>query len=68
MKIFFVTRISGNKNIIFYGSRVAHKNVPIFFFGNNFYEDKETFKKIFPQILEVYRILVVQTTLESIVF
>ena len=35
-----------------------------FFFGNNFYKNKET--KIFcPQLLEVYRILLVETTLES---
>ena len=67
MKIFFVTRISENKSIIFYEPRVAHKNVPIFF-GNNFYENKETFKNIFPEILEVYRVLVVQTILESIMF
>ena len=47
---------------------MAHKNVPIFFFGNNFYKNKETFK-IFPQqLLEVYRILLVETTLESIMF
>ena len=35
------------------------------FFGNNFYKNKEIFKIIFPQILEVYRILLVGTTLES---
>ena len=40
----------------------------LFFFGNNFYKNKETFKIFSPQILEVYRILLVQTTLESIVF
>ena len=40
----------------------------IFFFGNNFYKNKETFKIFSPQILEVYRILLVQTTLESIMF
>ena len=40
----------------------------LFFFGNNFYKNKETFKIFSPQILEVYRILLVQTTLESIMF
>ena len=40
----------------------------IFFFGNNFYENKETFKIFSAQILEVYRILLVETTLESIMF
>ena len=39
-----------------------------FFFGNNFYKNKETFKIFSPQILEVYRILLVETTLESIMF
>ena len=39
----------------------------LFFFGNNFYKNKETFK-IFLQILEVCRILLVQTTLESPMF
>ena len=40
----------------------------LFFFGNNFYKNKETFKIFSPQILEVYRILLVQTTPESIMF
>ena len=40
----------------------------LFFFGNNFYRNKETFKIFSPQLLEVYRILLVETTLESIVF
>ena len=40
----------------------------LFFFGNNFYKNKETFKIFSPQILEVYRILLVETTLKSIVF
>ena len=30
-----------------------------FFFGNNFYKNKETSKIFSPQILEVYRILLV---------
>ena len=29
----------------------------LFFFGDNFYKTKETFKIFSPQILEVYRIL-----------
>ena len=40
----------------------------LFFFGNNFYKNKETFNIFSPQILEVYRILLVETTLESIMF
>ena len=40
----------------------------LFFFGNNFYKNKETFKIFSPQLLEVYRILLVETTLESITF
>ena len=38
----------------------------LFFFGDNFYKNKETFRTFSPQILEVYRILLVETTLESI--
>ena len=37
-----------------------------FFFGNNFYKNMETFNIFSPQILEVYRILWVETTLESL--
>ena len=40
----------------------------LFFFGDNFYKNKETFKIFSSQILEVYRILLVETTLESIMF
>ena len=40
----------------------------LFLFGNNFYKNKKTFKIFSPQILEVYRILLVETTLESIMF
>ena len=40
----------------------------LFFFGKDFYKNKETFKIFSPQILEVYRILLVETTLESIMF
>ena len=40
----------------------------LFFFGDNFYKNKDTFKIFPPQLLEVYRILLVETTLESIMF
>ena len=40
----------------------------LFFFGNNFYKNRQTFKISSPQSLEVYRILLVETTLESIMF
>ena len=40
----------------------------LFFFGNKFYKNKETFKIFSRQILEVYRILLVETTLQSIMF
>ena len=39
-----------------------------FFSGNNLYKNKETFKDFSPQILEVYRILLVETTLESMFY
>ena len=42
--------------------------MPLFSFDNNFYKNKETFKIFFLEILEVYRIFLVQTTLESIIF
>ena len=41
--------------------RVAHKN-------SNFYKNKETFKVFSLQLLEVYRILLLETALESIMF
>ena len=40
----------------------------LFFFGDNIYKNKETFKIFSQQILEVYRILLVETTLNSIMF
>ena len=40
----------------------------LFFLANNFYKNKEAFKIFSPQILKVYRILLVETTLESIMF
>ena len=42
--------------------------ISIFFFGDNLYKNKENFKIFFPQILEVYRILLSETILESIMF
>ena len=47
--------------------RVAHKNVPIFLW-QQLLQNKETFKIFSPQILEFYRILLGETTLESIIF
>ena len=38
------------------------------FFGNNFYKNKEIFKIFSLLILEVYRILLVETTLESMFY
>ena len=46
---------------------MAHKNVPIFLW-RYFYKNKDTFKIFSPQLLEIYRILLVETTLESIMF
>ena len=40
----------------------------LFFFRDNFYKNKETFKIFSSQILEVCRILLVETTLKSIMF
>ena len=40
----------------------------LFFFGNNFYKNKEIFKVFSPHIVKVYRILLVEPTLESIMF
>ena len=40
----------------------------LFFFGNNFDRNEEIFKIFSPQIMEVYRILLVETTLESVMF
>ena len=42
--------------------------ISLFFFVDNFYKNKESLKIFSPQILEVYRILLVETTLESIMF
>ena len=53
------------KNIFCYATGWPTKMF-LFFFGNNFYKNKETFKIFSPQVLEVYRILLVQPTLESI--
>ena len=40
----------------------------LFFCGNNFYKNKESFKIFSPQLLEVYIIFLMETTLESILF
>ena len=40
----------------------------LFFFGNNFSKNKEAFKIFFLQILKVYSIVLVETTLESVMF
>ena len=40
----------------------------LFLFGSNFYKNKETFIIFSPQLLEVYRIFLVGTTLKSIMF
>ena len=60
------------KNIEFDIKREENTGWPtkmsLFFFGNNFYKNKETFNIFSPQILEVYRILLVETTLELIMF
>ena len=51
----------------FYITRWPTK-MSLFFFGNNFYKNKETFKIFSPHVLEVYRILLMQTTLESMCY
>ena len=40
----------------------------LFFFGDNFYKNKETFKVFSPHVLELCRILLVETTLESMFY
>ena len=40
----------------------------LFFFGNNFYKNREIFKIFSPQLQEVYRILLVETTVESMFY
>ena len=40
----------------------------LFLFGNNFYKNKETFKVFSSQLPDVYRILLVEISLESIMF
>ena len=49
--------------------RVAHpKKCPYFSLAITFTKKKETFNIFYPQLLEIYRILLVETTLESITF
>ena len=40
----------------------------LFFFGNTFSKNNESFKIFSPQLLEVYGIILVETTLESTMF
>ena len=42
--------------------------ISLFFFGDNFNKNKESLKIFSPQILEVYKILLVETSLEPIMF
>ena len=63
-------------SIYFYRLFRYFKNIPtdlttgwptkmsLFFFCNNFYKNNENFKVFSPQLLEVYRILLVETILE----
>ena len=44
------------------------QKMSLFFFSNNFYKNKETFKIFSPLIMEVYRILLMETIIESIIF
>ena len=58
--------------ILYICNRIVNTGRPtkmsLCFFGDNFYKNKETFKIFSQQILEVYRILLVETTLKSIMF
>ena len=62
----YIVIITASKKIYIYTGWPT--KMSLFFFGNNFYKNKETFKIFSPQILEVYRILLVETTLKSIMF
>ena len=42
--------------------------MPLFFFGNNLYKNRQTFKIFSPQLPENYRILLVETSLESMFY
>ena len=42
--------------------------ISLYFFGNNIYKNKKSFKIFSPQLLEYHRILLVETTRESIMF
>ena len=65
-------KVPGFKESYCYSSvssyRVGPTKMSLFFFGNKFYKNKETFKIFSPQLLEFYRILLVETNLESIMF
>ena len=58
---------SRNWEIYLYNTEQPTK-MSIFLFGNSFYKNKESFNIFSSQILEVYRILLVKPTLESIMF
>ena len=55
-------------NFLIFSNTGWSTKMSLFFIGDNFYKNKDTFKIFSPQILEVYRILLVETTLESIMF
>ena len=55
--------LGGTKNITGWPTKMS-----LFFFSDNFYKNKATFNIFSPQILEVYRIILVETTPESIMF
>ena len=68
-KIFLISQLLEKKENLTISKLTGWpKKKSLFFFGNDFYKNKETFKILSPQILKVYRILLVQTTLESIIF
>ena len=58
--------------ILYICNRIVNTGWPtkmsLYFFGDNFYKNKENLKIFSQQILEVYRILLVETTLKSIMF
>ena len=55
----------GNKGKQIQGSP---QKCPFFFFGNNFYKNRQTFKIFSLQLQEFYRILFAENTLQSIMF
>ena len=61
-------RLISTKNLLIKTFTGWPTKISLFFFGNNFYKNKETFKIFSSQLLEVYRIRLVETTLESMMF